>query len=133
LKTKSPTARADAARHAVHVLFAFDHARPGDQHQGGRPKSANSIGTGVIPAAPRAAAIRPAPAAPRAVLVRGADEALEQRVRLHRLGFELGMELAAQNHGWSAISQISTYVPSGVSPVIFSPRPSALSYSRLNS
>src|ERR1035438_3327814 len=24
---------ANAARHAVHVLLAFDHARPGDQHQ----------------------------------------------------------------------------------------------------
>jgi len=34
--------------------------------------------------------------APLAVLVRRADEAAEQRMRLQRLGFELGVELAAE-------------------------------------
>ena len=29
---------ADAARHAVDVLFAFDDARPGDQHQRPAPR-----------------------------------------------------------------------------------------------
>ena len=34
-----------------------------------------------------------------AMLVGGADERLEQRMRLHRLRFELGMELAAEKPG----------------------------------
>src|SRR5450759_1928266 len=58
-----------------------------------RPKSANSIGTGELGTEQRLLNGRLAPVA---LLFRRADEALEQRVRFHGLGFELGMELAAE-------------------------------------
>ena len=49
---------------------------------------------------------------------RCADKRAEQRMRLQRLRFELGVELTAEEpRDGSAISQISTYTPSGVWPV----------------
>src|SRR5437763_7704345 len=60
----------------------------------GRPgaKALNSIGTGEE----RLLLLRQAA---HVLSVGGADERLEERMRLHRLGFELGMELAAQEPG----------------------------------
>ena len=59
--------------------------------------------------------------APLAMRVRRADEALNSGCGSMRLGLELGMELAAEEPGMVAISQISTYVRSGVSPVMRRP------------
>src|SRR5689334_15812882 len=56
------------------------------------PKAAKSIGTGEQRLLLRGEAFH-------TLLVRGADECLEERVRLHRLGLEFRMELAAQEPG----------------------------------
>src|ERR1035437_6144944 len=58
------------------------------------PKSANSIGTGELGMGEQR--LLNGRLAPVALLFRRADEALEQRVRLHGLALELGMELAAE-------------------------------------
>src|ERR1039457_5893554 len=59
-----------------------------------RPKALYSIATGVNRLRPRLFPGLRQPAPP--VLVGGPDERLEQGMRLHRLGLELGMELAAE-------------------------------------
>ena len=56
-----------------------------------------------------------------AVLVRRRDEGAEQRMRLQRLGLELGMELAAQEEGVVGDLDDLDVGPSGVVPVMRNP------------
>src|ERR1035437_10017875 len=92
LKTNSPTAwRMPRAMRCTCSSLSTTHGPAISTRRW--PKSANSIGTGELGTEQRLLKGRLAPVA---LLFRRADEALEQRVRLHGLGFELGMELAAQ-------------------------------------
>ena len=70
------------------------------------PKALNSIGTGILRLRLQfgfhflwRGLRRLRGVAPPAVFVSRPDERLEQRMRLHGFGFELGMELAAQEPG----------------------------------
>ena len=108
LKMNGPAILRISRGQEVDVLFAFDHAGTGDQRQrlavadlnlridfddhdltadASRRNSGRSAGSRM----PSGAAF--------AVLQRGADEGFEQGMRLERLGFELGMELAAEIPG----------------------------------
>src|ERR1035437_2831227 len=92
LKTNSPTAsRMPRAMRCTCSSLSITHGPAISTRR--LPKSANSIGTGELAGEQRLLNGR---LTPIALLFRGADEALEQRVRLHGLGFELGMELAAE-------------------------------------
>src|SRR5450759_3008366 len=92
LKTNSPTARRmPRAMRCTCSSLSITHGPAISTRR--RPKSANSIGTGELGTEQRLLNGRLAPVA---LLFRRADEALEQRMRLHGLGFELGMELAAE-------------------------------------
>src|ERR1035437_7876162 len=88
LKTNSPTARRmPRAMRCTCSSLSITHGPAISTRR--LPKSANSIGMGeqwLLNG--RLASI--------ALLFRRADAALEQRVRFHGLGFELGMELAAE-------------------------------------
>ena len=97
LKTKSPAILPDLARQKVNVLFALDHARSGDQAQAAcRPPKLNRHAD---TAAHAMLGDVHAAQLPVAMLQRRADEGAEQRMRLQRLRFELGMELAAEIPG----------------------------------
>src|ERR1035437_9414437 len=93
LKTNSPTAaRMPRAMRCTCSSLSITHGPAISTRR--LPKSANSIGTGELVTGEQW--LLDGRLAPVALLFRGADEALEQRVRLHGLGFELGMELAAE-------------------------------------
>src|ERR1035437_7396623 len=93
LNTNSPTAaRMPRAMRCTCSSLSMTHGPAISTRR--LPKSANSIGTGELGMGEQR--LLNGRLAPVALLFRRADEALEQRVRLHGFGFELGMELAAQ-------------------------------------
>src|ERR1039458_814155 len=93
LNTNSPTAaRMPRAMRSTCSSLSITHGPAISTRR--LPKSANSIGTGELGSGEQR--LLNGRLAPVALLFRRADEALEQRVRLHGLALELGMELAAQ-------------------------------------
>src|ERR1035438_9931408 len=97
LNTKSPTNSPTASRmpRAMRCTCSSLSITHGPAISTRRlPKSANSIGTGELGTGEQR--LLNGRLAPVALLFRRTDEALEQRVRLHGLALELGMELAAQ-------------------------------------
>src|SRR5262252_9206904 len=87
LNTKSPTAaRIPCAMRYTCSSLSITHGPAIRTRR--LPKSANSIGT-------REQRLLDSRLAPVALPFRGADKALEQRVRLHGLRLEFGMELAS--------------------------------------
>src|SRR5450759_3070463 len=92
LNTNSPTAaRMPRAMRCTCSSLSITHGPAINTRR--LPKSANSIGTGELGGEQRLLNGRLAPVA---LLFLRPDEAREQRVRLQRLGFELGVELAAE-------------------------------------
>src|SRR6185369_3278056 len=99
LKTKSPTAsRMPRAIRCTCSSLSITHGPAINTRR--LPKSANSIATGELGTGEQRLLNRRL--APVALLFGGADETLEQWVRLHGLGFELRMELTAQIPGMVA-------------------------------
>src|ERR1035441_8289784 len=93
LNTNSPTAaRMPRAMRCTCSSLSMTHGPAISTRR--LPKSANSIGTGELGMGEQR--LLNGRLAPVALLFCRADEALEQRVRLHGLALELGMELAAQ-------------------------------------
>src|ERR1017187_8378397 len=93
LKTNSPTAsRMPRAIRCTCSSLSMTHGPAMSTRP--RPNALYSIATGVNRLRPRLFPGLRQPAPP--VLVGGPDERLEQGMRLHRLGLELGMELAAE-------------------------------------
>src|ERR1039458_9084619 len=93
LKTNSPTAaRMPRAMRCTCSSLSITHGPAISTRR--LPKSGNSIGTGELGTGEQW--LLNGRQAPVALLFRRADKALEQRVRLHGLGFELGVELAAE-------------------------------------
>src|ERR1022692_4023930 len=98
LKTNSPTAaRMPRAMRCTCSSLSITHGPAISTRR--LPKSANSIGTGEPGTGELGTGeqwLLNGRQAPVALFFRRADKALEQRVRLHGLGFELGVELAAE-------------------------------------
>src|ERR1039457_5735876 len=98
LKTNSPTAeRMPRAMRCTCSSLSITHGPAISSRR--LPKSANSVGTGEPGTGELGTGeqcLLSGRQAPVALLFRRADKALEQRVRLHGFGFELGVELAAE-------------------------------------
>src|ERR1035438_7151853 len=93
LNTNSPTAaRMPRAMRCTCSSLSMTHGPAISTRR--LPKSANSIGTGELGMGEQR--LLNGRLAPVALLFRRADEALEQRVRLHRLALELGVKLATE-------------------------------------
>src|SRR5664280_2030658 len=96
LKTNSPTAsRMPRAMRCTCSSLSMTHGPATSTSGWPQPNALYSIATGVNRLRPRRLpGLRLQPAPP--VLIGGADKRLEEGMRFHRFGLELGMELAAE-------------------------------------